>query len=127
MNQHWTMAWCYASHADDFDDDSGIECGIDYTVGVIDFDYTASDDAFEEATVVQSLFEASFWMGRANKSDEFTGSIGMAAYNSTPHTLVTEATALDAIKNGWKFGRDTKHLTLDEVWTEWSKTTWGRS
>lgn len=124
----YTTAWAYASHADDFEMGGITDMSIDYSSSVMDpYRPDNEDDPtwevwYENAVLIQSLWEMAFWMARANKSDTFVDDIMAKCWRLFQATgpvapWLSEEIVLRAIIDGSEFGRRTANMPmLDDVW-----------
>ena len=128
---YWPTVWGYAHHCDDFDSDFSCELGIEYASYVMapyrpddsDERTEATDDWFDAATLVQAMFEASFWLARADKTTTFIDQI--MSQVATPETgttwpdYLTREITLRAVIQGSEFGYCSRGHDLDWVWGIW--------
>lgn len=130
----WNTIWSYADHqtedgeTNDYSEDALSDIGIEYASFVMaPYDQPGIDRDiwFEGAVHVQSLFESSFWLGRAGKSDTFIDQLMSQvtdpddmATAKLPAYLTREI-MLRAVIHGSEFGRWSIGHDLDWVWGVW--------
>lgn len=124
ISGYWNTAWCYASHADDFDIDSGMgDLAMEYAIAVmapVEYDDDTPDEFYDEMAHVASALEASFWMGRANKGEHFLDTLMTQCWAAIqPTQYLTAEVFLRAIIHGHELGRWSIGHDLDWVWGVW--------